>query len=189
MGALFVFFGWIHAPSAIQTWGIIVFAIFVAAAIYMKGSLKENFGIGGPGSTLLNILMLVILFQAIVGLVNLPSVALFNGNNVAPTPAEYQSIDLAGQYGSLANSGGWMQAAISMATLFLTAIIGIVEALIGMLYAIIWFPGVLQSTLPVLTSSPMVMQAIVVAEIAEWIIITLFFYNVFYTKSPWAVDV
>ena len=89
MGAMFVFFGWIHAPTPTQTWGIIIFAVFVAVCLYMKGSLKENFGIGGPGSTLLNILMLVILFQSIVGLVNLPSVALFNNQNVAPTPAEY----------------------------------------------------------------------------------------------------
>ena len=82
-----------------------------------------------------------------------------------------------------------MQAAISMATLFLTAIIGIVEALIGMLWAIITFPAVMQSIFPVLTSSPLVMQGLIVAEIAEWIIIILFFYNVFYTKSPWTVEV
>ena len=183
MGALFMFFGWLSSPTG-NTYGIIVFCVFIAVMIYMKGSLKENFGIGGPGNTILNIVVYLIILQAIIGLVNLPAVSLFNNQNVAPTPAEYQNVDLPSQFGSLANSGGWMQAAISAATLFITAIIGIVYAVIGMLKAILLFPLTAQEAFPVITASPMVMQFLIVFQIGEWLGLIWVFYQIFYTKSP-----
>jgi hypothetical protein len=183
MGAMFMFFGWLTSPTG-NTFGIIVFCVFLASLMYMKGSLKENFGIGGPGNTLLNIMIFLIVIQSIIGLVNLPSVGLFNNQNVAPTPSEYQSVDLPSQFGAIANSGGWMQAAISAATLFITAIVGIVFAVIGMLKAILLFPLTAQEAFPVITASPMVIQFLMVFQIGEWILLVWLFYHIFYTKSP-----
>jgi hypothetical protein len=184
LAAMFVFFGWLQSPNATVTWSIVLGCGFLGGLIYMKESLRENWGIGGPGSTLLNIAVYLIIFQCIVGIVNSPAVGLFT-QNVAPTPAEYQSIDLKSQVTELSNTGGLMQDLISYGSLFVTMAIGAIKAFISIIQAILLFSSTVMQVFPIFTDSPMVVALLVVFQLGEWILFSKLAYDMYYLKSPW----
>ena len=184
LAAMLVFFGWLQAPNAITTWSIILGCGFLGGLIYMKESLRENWGIGGPGSTLLNIAVFLIIFQCIVGVVNSPTVGLFT-QNVAPTPTEYQSIDLKAQVNELSNTGGLMQDLLSYGSLFVTMAIGAIKALISIIQAILLFSSTVMQAFPIFTDSPFVVALLVAFQIGEWILFAKLAYDMYYLKSPW----
>jgi hypothetical protein len=85
--ALFVWLGWMHAPNPIATWGTIVMCGIIGVVTYMKGSLRENYGSGGVGNTLINIVFYLIILQTCVGMVN--STAMWNNPNTNITQNNY----------------------------------------------------------------------------------------------------
>lgn len=184
LAAMFVFFGWLQSPNATTTWSIILGCGFLGGLIYMKESLRENWGIGGPGSTLLNIAVYLVIFQCIVGIVNSPSVGLFT-QNVAPTPAEYQSIDLKAQVNALTNTGGLMQDLLSYGSLFFTMAVGAIKAFIAIVQAILLFSTTVMQAYPVFADSPLVVALLVAFNIGEWILFAKLAYDMYYLKSPW----
>jgi hypothetical protein len=187
MAALVVFFGWLQTPNPVTTWSIILGAGFLGGLIYMKETLRENWGIGGPGSTLINIAVFLIIFQCIVGVVNSPTVGLFQ-NNVAPTPAEYQSIDLKAQVNSLTNTGGVMQDLLSFGSLFVTMAIGAVKAFILIVQAILLFSSTVVQAYPVFADSPLVVMFLTVFQLGEWVLFAKLAYDMYYVKNIFGVE-
>ena len=72
--AMLAFFGWLHAPNEVATWGVIIMTSIIGVVTYMKGSLRENFGGGGPGNLIVNLVFYLIILQTCVGLVLLQDV-------------------------------------------------------------------------------------------------------------------
>lgn len=184
IAALLVFLGWLQAPNPVTTWSIILGCGFLGGLMYYKESLREGWGIGGPGSTLLNIAVYLIIFQCIVGIVNNPAIGLFDQQAV-PIPSEYQSIDLKGQVNSLTNTGGAWQELISYGSVFITMTIGAVKAFFAILQAVLLFSVTVTQAFPILASSPFVLALIVAFQIGEWILFAKLVYDSYYLKSPW----
>jgi hypothetical protein len=66
-GLIMWWFGWVPSSAFL---GICIFMVFFGALAYMKDSHRRHYGIGGPGSILMSILLYIFLLQAAVGLVN-----------------------------------------------------------------------------------------------------------------------
>lgn len=184
IAAMLVFFGWLQAPNPTTSWSIILGCGFIGGLMYYKESLREGWGIGGPGSTLLNIAVYLIIFQCIVGIVNNPAYGLFEQQAV-PIPAEYQSIDLKGQVNAMTNTGGMWESLISYGSVFVTMAIGAVKAFFAIVQAILLFSVTVTQAFPILASSPFVLALIVAFQIGEWILFAKLAYDSFYLKSPW----
>jgi hypothetical protein len=185
VAAMVVYFGWMHSPTPSGTWAIIVGSALLAAAIYMKDSLHEHFGSGGPGTPIMTLAAYLIVFQCIIGIVNSPSMNFFNGNNVGSTPSSYQpgSIDLSQQWNSQANTGGLLADVISAASILLTRGVGAMMALLSIIQAVVLFSATMVQAYPFLASSPYAMLLLGAFQIGEWVLLAKFFYDIFYTKN------
>ena len=200
MAAMFFFFGWINIVDQnglyivggnAQEFSMIIGCFILGVMIYMKDSLREKWGIGGPGSTVLNIVMFIAIFSAVVGLVNNPGIGLFagaidqNNGNVANTPQEWQNATVTNQQiTSLSNTGGLLQTLISDGVLLLTLSIGALVTLIWMMLSILCVTAVLVATFPILLTSPLAMGILVVMQVGFYLLVIKLIYDVFYTKTP-----
>ena len=182
LAAMLVFFGWMQAPNPALTWSIVVAMGFLAGLLYMKESLRENWGIGGPGTTIMNIAAYLLLFNVVTGVV--VGSGLFN-QNVIGTPPEMNGINIQQSVQSMSNSGGWLQQLLSDGSLLLTAGIGAVQNLLNIFMAVAWFPGMVTQCFPVLAGSGMVMSLIYLFTVGEYVLWAKLFYDIVWTKSPW----
>lgn len=164
--ALLAYFGWLNASNSAQMWGFIIGTGVLAVMIYMKDSNREKNGAGGPGVTILNIVFALVLLQTIIGMVNV--CAIFN-TNVAPTPSQFQNVDLSEQLNGISNAGGLLSGAISTIVGLLIAGILILVMLLGVLLSIISFEAVLLLAFPFLASSPLALGILTGMQIVIWI--------------------
>jgi len=67
MAALFWWFGWMTGDYLAS---MIPFCCALGVIYYMKGSLRENYGVGGPGSMVTNIIVFLVILQMMVGFIN-----------------------------------------------------------------------------------------------------------------------
>lgn len=115
MAALFFFFGWLYGTYVSA---IIPFCGLLGATYYMKGSLRENYGTGGPGSMLMNIVVFMIILQMSVGFINETG---WLGHAAVITPKnEFSNVDLTTVRDGVSNFGGIndpLQSANSFASL------------------------------------------------------------------------
>jgi hypothetical protein len=189
LAALLVYIGWLQSPNPTGTWAIIIGMAFLGGMLYMKESLRENWGIGGPGSTALNIAIFLIIFQVTIGVVN--SAGVFS-TNVAVAPQDWNqtlnSVNIQGQVSSMSNSGGLLTQLWSTGSLALTMALGALQGLIAILQAVFLFSTTMQAAFPALTASPVAMSIIYLFNIGEILLFAKLLYDMFYIKSPW-VDV
>jgi PKD repeat protein len=102
MAAMFWWFGWLtgsYLGSVIPLTGII------GAIYYMKGSLRENYGVGGPGSMLINIVVFLLIFQMMIGFIN--GLGVFDKATFMADPAtQFSNVDLTDVQTGVQNFGG-----------------------------------------------------------------------------------
>lgn len=153
--AMFMYFGWFtmnDPASPGKLWGVVVVASVLAAAVYMKGSLHERFGIAGPGTMLFNVVFFMIILQATVGFVNATSI--WNGAQAAVTPTtEYTNIDLKSEMTSVNAGAGAVDTITSTATILLDMAIGCVKMFVAMAMALAAFSVVVGMTYPWIPAS------------------------------------
>lgn len=183
VAAMLVFFGWMNSPNPSNTWAIIVGVAMLAAMIYMKDSLQERFGTGGPGTPLMTLAAYLIIFQCMVGICNSTAVG-FN-TQVGATPSSYQagSIDVSQQFSSNMNTGGLLESLLSAGSLLITIGIGALSALVTLIQSVVLFSATLTGAYPFLLQSPFAMLLLGAFQIAEWILIIKMAYDMFYTKN------
>ena len=185
LAGLFMWIGWMQPNSPAQTVGVIIGCILLAVMSYMKGSLREGWGIGGPGGTLMNIAAYLILLQCMIGVVN--GMGLFT-QSAAPTPAEWQQSTLSTSVTEMTNSGGLMQDLISYGSLFVTMAIGAIKMIMLIIQSILFFSTVVMQLVPGITASPLGMGIVLAFQIGEWILLGVLAYQAYYLKSPWSVE-
>jgi uncharacterized integral membrane protein len=185
LAGLFIWMGWMQPNSPLQTSGIIIGVILLAVMSYMKGSLREGWGIGGPGGTLMNLAAYLILLQCIIGVVN--GMGIFT-QPAAPTPAEWQQSTLSTSVTEMTNSGGLMQDLISYGSLFVTMAIGAIKMIMLIIQSILFFSTVVMQLVPGITASPLGMGIVLAFQIGEWILLGVLAYQAYYLKSPWSVE-
>jgi hypothetical protein len=184
LAAALAFFGWYngYGTSSMQIWGNIIATGLIGTGVYLKETNREKWGAGGGGSTLINFVFFIILLQACVGLINGSQIW---QDNTAPTPTQYQNVNLEQQIGGINNSGGLFGGAIS--TLEMLGVLAI-QALIMVLTVIATiaaFSAVLVFVFPFLGSG-LPLQILIVTQIVVWLLY-LWMWFIFTYKPP-AID-
>jgi hypothetical protein len=192
---LMVFVGWLHAPDPASYFGMIIACMLLGAMMYMNDMNHEKFGLPGPGTKLLTIVMLIIVFEASVTLMST------SGFNIFPelgnTGQSQQSLTCGDQqtggYGytcdasgkimlgaSVASVNGVGGGDLSVASIGMWAIqvmIGIIQFIIKVVAGVLLFSAVLVAAYPALAASPQAMLILGVMQLVIWAIYIVTFYN------------
>jgi hypothetical protein len=189
MAALMVWFEWLRSPDPTQTWGIITLCMIMAAAYYMKDTLREKYGSGGAGSMIMNIMVFMILIQTVIGVINMTAIW---GNNTMTTPdAEYQydNIDLSAEVKSTSSSGGILQDLVGSASVLGNMAIGALKILLQLLLSVGAFGAILAAAYPWMVTMPdggpnsMGIAMLGLLQVGIWLIYSKFIFDLFF-KPP-----
>lgn len=101
MATIFWWFGWMTFS---YTAAVVPFACLLGAIFYMKGSLRENYGVGGSGSMLVNIVVFMIILQMMIGFIN--GIGVFNQAGTMNPSNEFSNVDLLTIQNGTQNFGG-----------------------------------------------------------------------------------
>ena len=202
---IFTWFGWLNAPDPTKAWAITIITGILGVAIYMNETNREKYGVGGPGSKIMNISFFIILLQICIGLVN--GVNLFAIGPTATTPTNMcvvgnsswgatcganGYVDLTASVGSVSQSGGLLASAISVAALLPMIAISVLQLVVSVVIAIVAFPVVLNgmiSSIPGwsgLVTNSYYLIFLAVLEVVCVINLMMTFFNWFY--KPWGGD-
>jgi hypothetical protein len=168
-----VWSGWLQFPNPATGWGIVIVVTILAVALYMKDRLHATFGVAGPGSMVMNILMFIIILQTVVGFVN--GIGIFD-TNVAATPTQYQNVDLKTSIPGINNTGGFLDQAWSTLTLLTEATISAIRLLLSIAEAIVLFSVVLAGTFPFLVN-PAGIAALAALQVGIYYIYVIWYVN------------
>jgi len=193
LGAMMVWFGWLTGSNPVHTWGIITLCAIFGAAFYMKDSLRERFGSGGSGSLIMNLMIFLILFQTVIGVINITGV--WGTDNTIPTPKDYQyqNVELSTTVTTTASSGGLFADITSAAKLLGDLMVTGLRMLFELLKSIGMFSLVLATAYPWMVkmsdgSTNLVgVAALGVIQVGIWLIYTKFIFDMFY-KPPMGMD-
>lgn len=188
--ALMVFIGWLQAPDPVTYWGMIIACILLGGFMYINDMNREKYGSGGPGSKVLTLAMMIIVFEASVVVMSTPTFSPFP-EVVNPGQSQQSltcggygytcdsagNIDLQASVTSVNNSGGTGLDLISMGTWVLSLAVAMIRFIILVLGAILLFSVVLVATYPVLAASPQALLILGVMQIVIWAIYMVAFFN------------
>jgi hypothetical protein len=192
--ALFVYFEWLKGPDPTQMWGIIVMCIILGVAIYMKDSLRERFGVGGPGSMIVNLMIFIIILQTVIGVVNMTNI--WEGN-AAPSPTNewsYQNADLTKQIPVVTNSGGLLSGIASTLGVLTDMMISSLKMMLTLLLSLVAFSGVLGMTYPWMVwypdGTPNIYGLAILAllQVGIYVLYTKFIFELYYKPTMGSVD-
>jgi hypothetical protein len=181
LGGMFAYFGWYNNyNSTIPVIPMVIATGVIGYGIYLKDTNREKWGAGGGGSTLINFVFYIILLQACVGLVNSSNIW---SNNAAPTPNQYQNVDLGQQIGGISNQGGLLSGGIS--TLIMLGLLAIqaLIMIISIIATIAAFSLVVVWTFPFLLASPWTILILGVVQVVVWLLYVWFYFIMIY-KPP-----
>lgn len=182
MAALFAYFGWLNDSSnPTRMAALIVATGVISAGIYMKDTNKEKWGSGGPGLTLLNFVFIMILLQGCVGLVNTTGIW---QENLAPTPSQYQNVDLETQLNGISNTGGFLEGAISTVVALLEMGLALLKMIISIIITIVAFSVTLYLVYPFLYGNVIVVAIIGVVQVIVWLLYAWFFFTIVFKPMP-----
>lgn len=185
LAAILVGFGWYQTSNMIQTIGAIVAAGFIGAGLYMKAQLRTTFGIGGPGSTMMNIVVFMILLSAIFGLVNGQNIW---RDNTGVQPNQFLNVDLESEVVQMSNAGGILDDILDAGQALLSAAIASLKVMIAIAACIVCFSGAVILMYPWVAQSSFLIGLLAVYQIAFYIMAAKFFNDVYYAKSIYATE-
>jgi hypothetical protein len=185
---IFVYFQWLTSPNPIQTYGVIIMCAIIGAAVYMKGSLRENFGGGGPGSLIMNIAFYIIVLEACVGLINSTGVWEDSGkfmNSASNMSNEWiPNADLSESIPLTSDSGGLYNQAIGVASLIGQLTLSSLMLFINILGSLLLFSATLAHIFPFITTSPLGLAILGTIQLGIWFIYVIFIYQLFGKPFP-----
>jgi hypothetical protein len=192
---IFTWVGWLHAPNPAQTWAVMIICGLLGVAMYMNEQNRERYGIGGPGSKLLNLVFFIILFEACIGLIQ--GFNLFPVGNTQPTPNSctvgmscdaYGNIQLSQSVTSIQSTGGLFQDVVSAVAALPAIAFSILKFIIQIVGAVLLFSVVVNSTMngifPGIAENGMYLAFLVVMQVVIWAIYGLTFFNWYYKPFP-----
>jgi hypothetical protein len=178
----FMFIGWLQPPNPTLEYSILIGLGFLAVALYMKARLRETWGLGGPGTMLLNVVVYIIVLQATVSLVNNAGIFSTNtgtgGNDFAGISTLSQQT-VVGQ----ASGGGALTTLISISSLVGTLLVAAIVGLLSILEGVFLFYFVMVAAFPLLLGSSFALSIILLFNIGWDILLIKIIYDIFYTKN------
>jgi hypothetical protein len=183
MAAMFATFGWLN--SAGNPWPMIVTAAFLGVVFYFKDTLMERWGSGGPGTTLMNIAVLLIIFQAMVSAVN--AAAIFGSMTVGSSANTFGAIDASSEITKISNMGGATDPLVAVATFLTQVLPAALMAIVSVLIGLACFSAVLLAIWPGLGDSGLVLALLGVFQLIIYIVYIKAFYDIA-RGNAWALD-
>jgi hypothetical protein len=194
---LMVFVGWLHAPDPVSYIGMIIGCILLGALMYINDMNHEKYGLPGPGTKLLTIVFMIIVFEASVTLMSTSGLNIFpelSGNSGQSqqglTCNGYgYSCDANGQImlgasvATVNNQGGTGLDVVSIGMWALQAMISVITFLIKIVAAVLLFSVVLVAAYPALGASPQAMMFLAILQLVIWAIYTVAFFNWYFKPS------
>jgi PKD repeat protein len=184
--ALFLWFGWFTGTSS--TAGIITLCVVLGAIVYMKSSLREKFGVGGPGTMLLNIVIYLLILQACVGFINGLNVwtdAGF-GNQATAVVNQWSNIEIS-DISDLQNTGGWLVSAIATAEFFADMLLSAAFVFLNILFSIVTIYPTVQLLFPWMLASPQTIAFLALLQLGIWILYAKFMFD-YFAKPSYGTD-
>jgi hypothetical protein len=171
--------------------------------MYLNDMNHEKYGLPGPGSKLLTIVFMIIVFEASVTLVSTSGLNVFPS---LPGNAGRSQQDIACQgYGmtcdangnimtsasvaSINNAGGANLDVLSIGAWAIQAMIGVLVFMLKILAAVFLFSGVLLAVYPALAQSPQALLFLGVLQLVIWAVYTVTFFNLYYKPSFMTMEV
>lgn len=194
IGGICFWFGWIHVTNQGAFLAFLIICGLLGVFSYMNDVNHEKYGIGGPGSKLLNIVFFIILFQVAVGMVN--NFALFPAGNPQPTPdacqAGYQcdsygNIQLSASVADVKSSGGLFESAVSLLNTLPQLAVGILQMFVTVCTSILLFSVVLNASIepivPGISTNVAYVAFLGLMQVGIW---AIYLYTIFqwYFKPP-----
>ncbi|MDD3961317.1 MAG: PKD domain-containing protein [Bacteroidales bacterium] len=184
--ALFLWFGWFTGTSS--TAGIITLCVVLGAIVYMKSSLREKFGVGGPGTMLLNIVIYLLILQACVGFINGLNVwtdAGF-GNQATAVVNQWSNIEIK-DISDLQSTGGWGLTALATAEFFADMLLSAAIVFINILFSIVTIYPTVQLLFPWMLTSPQTIAFLALLQLGIWILYAKFMFD-YFAKPSYGTD-
>lgn len=180
--------GWLTAVTGFDLSGMLVFLGVLGAAYYMKDAMREKFGMGGAGSTIVTITFYIIILSAVVGLVNTSNLwGLGNMQMSAAVNNSMTNVQLSSQVSDITGAGGILQNLVSDVMILTTMAFSGLRAFLSIMISIGIFSLTICQIFPFITTSPMAMAFLVVLQVAIWLLYAKFIMDMFY-KAPLQVD-
>jgi hypothetical protein len=185
--AMFVYFGWMNSPNPAMTWSTIIMCGLIGIVSYMKGSLKENYGGGGPGTLLINLVFYLIILQTCVGIINATGMW---ETNYAPTQDSQfaPNADLTKSISTSTNTGGWLSGISSAATWITDMALGAIKLLVSIIISIAAFSITINSIFPFIAQSSLGLLMLTAIQLGIWFIYTIFMIQLFAKPMPGTLD-
>ena len=185
VAAILAGFGWLHSSNMTATIGLIIGMGVLGAALYMKASLRQTFGIGGPGGTLVNLAVYMIILGAVFGLLNSPAIW---GDNTAPIPSQYSNVDLGKEIPQMSNAGGIGDDIVNISNALFTAGLASMKVLLAVVGSIACFMGMLLLMFPWLAQSALAMGLLGIFQFGIYFLYARLAYDIFFARSMYAVE-
>jgi hypothetical protein len=189
---LMTYIGWLHAPDPTSYWGMIVGCILLGALMYVNDMNHEKSGLPGPGSKLLTIVFMIIVFEASVTLVSTSGLNVFPGLSNGNAGQSQQSLTcngygyqcdangnimLSASVSGVSNAGGANLDVLSIGAWVIQAMIGVMVFLIKIVAAVLLFSVVLIAAYPALGQSPQALLFLGIMQLVIWSIYVVYFFN------------
>lgn len=185
--AIFLWFGWFTGKSTLS--GIIILCVVLGAIIYMKSSLREKFGIGGPGTMLLNIIVYLMILQVCVGFINGLQIWSDAGmTNQAVTPFNaYTNIELT-TISNLQGAAGLAGTLIATATIFIDMALTALSMFGAILFSLVTIYPTVQTLFPWMLTSPQTIALFLMLQTGIYVLYVFFIYQTWYKPTIGTAD-
>ena len=204
VGGIFTAFGWVHVTSAagvldptgqLKWYTMLVICGILGVFSYMNDVNHEKYGIGGPGSKLLNIVVFIIVFQ--VAMTCISGFNLFESGTsvVAPYACTvgyscdaYGNIDLTSSIGSANDIGGMNNPVITLLNELGLAAISILKFIGTLCMSVLFFSIILNSilvnTFPGVSGSIYYLAFLGLVQVGIWLIYVITLFVWYYKPMP-----
>jgi hypothetical protein len=187
---MMVYTGWMTSPNPAMTIGTICMCAILGVVTYMKGSLRENFGGGGPGNLIINLVYYLILLQSCVGLVNATEMWTHNADqsNMADASNLPQSVEnaknarLDSSIKSTTDSGGYLTGLVAAVSTLVDMVISVVKLLMSIVISLGAFTFVINTIFPFIGATPLGAAMLVLIQLGIYLMYVLFFVAMFGNK-------
>jgi hypothetical protein len=190
-----VFIGWLQAPDAASYWGSIIGCCLFGTLLYVNDMNREKYGTSGPGTKVLSVAIMIIVFEASVVLMANPTFSPFPDTTISGQSDSAiickgygfscdsnGQVDLSASVNEVTSSGGGNLDVISIGLWLAGMAVAMLKFLLLILAAVFLFSGVLLATYPVLAASPQAILVLGIMQLAIWVIYLVAWVN--WTMKP-----
>jgi hypothetical protein len=189
--AALVYIGWLQAPNPTSYWGMVIALILLGCILFVNDMNREKYGSAGPGTKIVSIAVMIIVFEASVVLMSNPAFSPFPTS--LETSASGDGTILCSGYGYTCDSAGNIDLSASVSTVTSVGGTGLDAAslimwagqvafamlnfMILLLGAVFLFSGMLIAAYPVLATSPQALLILGIMQIVIWIVYVIAWFN------------